>query len=242
MGLTIHYSLHSDSTNPAKVRELIASLRQRALDLPLKYVSEVIEVASDDYDFQNLDRSDPNRWLLVQARHLVVDGDAFHEVLPKRVIAFRTLPGDGCEEANFGLCLYPLTIKVERQDRTRRLRTGVAGWSWSSFCKTQYASNPRDGGIEHYLRCHLSVIKMLDYAGELGILESVSDEGGYWAKRDAKALASEVGKWNTMIAGWAGRLKDVLGDGVQSEITAFPDFEHLEAKGRDQVDEGNNGQ
>ena len=35
-----------------------------------------------------------------------------------------------------------------------------------------------------------------------------------------------------MIAGWSGRLKDVLGDAVQSEISEFPDFEHLEAAGR----------
>ena len=47
-------------------------------------------------------------------------------------------------------------------------------------------------------------------------------------------MVQEIGDWNTMIAGWAGRLKDAFGDGVQSEITKFLDFEHLEAKGREQ--------
>ena len=49
--------------------------------------------------------------------------------------------------------------------------------------------------------------------------------------RDLKALVQEIGEWNTLIAGWAGRLKDSFGDGVVSEISKFPNFEHLEADG-----------
>ena len=35
-----------------------------------------------------------------------------------------------------------------------------------------------------------------------------------------------------MIAAQAGQLKDLLGDKVEAPITEFPDFEHLEARGR----------
>jgi hypothetical protein len=73
---------------------------------------------------------------------------------------------------------------------------------------------------------------MLDHAKQLGILASVSDEGDYWEKRDVKALAQEVGEWNEMIAAQAGQLKDLLGDKVKAPITEFPDYEHLEARGR----------
>jgi hypothetical protein len=59
-------------------------------------------------------------------------------------------------------------------------------WSWRSFCKTQYASNPQLGGVQGFLRCHLSVIRLLDAAQELGILGEVNDEGGYWERRDAR--------------------------------------------------------
>ena len=55
-------------------------------------------------------------------------------------------------------------------------------------------------------------------------------KANFWEKRDIKALAAEVGDWNGMIAGWAGRLKDALGGGVMSEIAKFPNFEHLEAQ------------
>ena len=74
---------------------------------------------------------------------------------------------------------------------------------------------------------------LLDHAKAIGILGSVSDEGEFFEKRDVKALAKVVGDWNTMIAGWAGRLKDVLGESAQSAISEFPDFERLEAKGRE---------
>lgn len=87
--------------------------------------------------------------------------------------------------------------------------------------------------MENFFRCHLAVVKLLDHANELGILKNVSDEGDYFTKRDLKALGDEVGRWNTLIAGFAGRLKDAFGESVEAEIAKFPDFEHLEAKGRD---------
>ena len=137
--------------------------------------------------------------------------------------------------ANFGLCRYPAYIEVTDPDSRhleKRLRTGLSGWSWQSFCKTQYASNRECGGLENFLRFHLAVIKILDHAKSLGILEEVSDEGDFWQDRDVRALARQVGHWNEMVAAFAGELKDLLGDQVDAEITKFPNFEHLEAAGR----------
>lgn len=226
MGLTIHYSLQSACRTPAKARQLVEQLRQRALDLPFKEVGEIVEVGGDSADFDKLDRDDPNRWLLIQAGQYLVRDGRHYRITPTQVISFSTLPGDGSEEANFGLAVYPKSIEING----KRVRTNLGGWSWSSFCKTQYASNPEFGGVENFLRSHLAVVKLLDAAFEIGVLKEVRDEGDYFEKRDIKALVAEVGDWNTMIAGWAGRLKDSFGDGVASEIAKFPNFEHLEAK------------
>jgi hypothetical protein len=139
-------------------------------------------------------------------------------------------------------CRYPSYLDLEEEEnyvrgnghgqKRRRIRTGLAGWRWSSFCKTQYASNPDCGGAQNFLRCHLAVIKVLDQARSLGILENVSDEGGFWEKRDIQALAQEVGQWNQMMAGFVGQMKDWFGDDFDAEITNFGNFEHLEAEGR----------
>lgn len=231
MGLTIHYQLQANTHSSKKARQLVEQLRQKALDLPFKSVSEVIDLGREEID--TLDRKNPFRWLMIQAEASAEHGDDYYRVKPLRVIAFSAWPGDGCEEANFGLAVYPKTTVVEDRSRwphrTKRVRTGLGDWSWGSFCKTQYASNPQCGGVENFLRCHLAVVKLLDHAALLGILKEVSDEDDYWQKRDIKALANEVGEWNTMMAGWAGRLKDAFGDTVASEITKFPNFEHLEA-------------
>ena len=45
--------------------------------------------------------------------------------------------------ANFGLVQYPDTIESEQGV----LATGLTGWSWQSFCKSQYASDPSAGGV-----------------------------------------------------------------------------------------------
>jgi hypothetical protein len=76
------------------------------------------------------------------------------------------------------------------------------------------------------------------------LLHTVSDEGGYWEKRDVKALVEEVTEWNAMMAGFVGQMKDFRGEEagreIQSEINRFPNYEHLEAKGR--VDEDQVGE
>ena len=75
-------------------------------------------------------------------------------------------------------------------------------------------------------------------ARKLGCLAEVDDEGGFWEKRDLPALAEEVGSWKEMLAALGGRLKDMLGSGVTSEIARFPNFEALEAAGQTQLPAG----
>lgn len=234
MGLTIHYKLQSHVRTTEEAQELVRQLRQRATTLPFDHVGDVVDLAGRSCDFQQTARDDPNRWLLVQtSQHVEVDGHTYL-LPPRRLIAFATTPGEGCEPANFGLCRYPRTI---RTGDGRNLPGGApAGWFWQSFCKTQYASNPELGGVESFLKCHLSIVRLLDAAGELGLKPEVSDESGYWEHRRVELLVEEVGHWNQAIAGFVGQMKDLLGEGrkdVQSEITRFPNYEHLEAKGRE---------
>ncbi|HQU45011.1 MAG TPA: hypothetical protein PK867_19500, partial [Pirellulales bacterium] len=184
MGLTIHYSLQLDGGDEAHARRLVEQLRQKALDAPFKEVGEIIEAGEDAANFEKLDRHDPNLWLMLQACRFVQREDHYLRLIPDQVIAFRTLPADGSEEANFGLAIYPKTMEVDGNE----VPTGSGEWCWSSFCKTQYASNPRVGGVENFVRAHLAVVAVLDAAAELGLLRDVGDEGGYWEKRDAQAL------------------------------------------------------
>jgi hypothetical protein len=240
LGLTIHYNLNSSTRSPKKARELVARLRGRALDLPFERVDDIIELSGPQCDYEQCGQDHPHRWLLIQAGAFVDDPRDEHYsygVKPTHIIAFATWPGEGCEQANFGLCRYPAYLEV--QDRvmrwqTRKIPTRLGGWCWGSFCKTQYASNPECGGVANFLRCHLSVIRMLDHAKDLGILQSVSDEGDFWEKRNIEDLSREVGQWNQMIAAWAGQLKDQLGPELLAAITDYPNFERLEAAGRSQ--------
>jgi hypothetical protein len=246
MGLTIHYSFKAQG-NDAPARELVNALHRTAQDLPFKQLDQVVELAGEQCDADKRASDDRLRWLLIQAaqsvefkpqgRSLNPGYGTWHTVAPSRLIAFTAWPGEGCEASNFGLGQYPPVIQTCHGP----LRTGLSGWSWSSFCKTQYASNPKCGGAANFLRCHLTVIAMLDKAKELGCLERVSDEGGFWEKRDLPALVQEIGSWNEMIAAFGGKLKDLVGDGalrVESAIAEYPNFEHLEAAGLDKLPPG----
>jgi hypothetical protein len=149
---------------------------------------------------------------------------------------------------------HPDDKKFQEQ---RKVKTRLGShWSYSTFCKTQYASNEECGGIPNFIRSHLCVIHLLDRIGELPTMKAdINDEGKYgrsyytddpWAKKrvytwhdgkyDVKALIEEVGEWNTMIAATFGAMNDVLkasGSSARMDapITEFPDFEQLEFKG-----------
>ncbi len=230
MGLTIHFTLRSDTRSPNEVRQLVEQLRNRARDLPFAEIGNIVELKGRACDHHNYQGNDPLRWLVIQAGQYVEFGDCHYQVKPKHFVAFSCDPGEGSEQANFGLAMYPPAIfpRDPITGRGHKVDTGLKGWCWSSFCKTQYASQH---GVDHFIRCHLSVIRLLDHAKELGILGTVSDEGGYWESRDVKALVQEVGEWNEQIAGLVGQMKDLLGGGVEAPITQYSDFEHLEARG-----------
>jgi len=206
VALTIHYELCSDTPSIRQARKLVEQLRQRALDLPLTTMSDVVDLSGENCDPSRRDLDDPFRWLLVQTVQHIQHGDQRYNVIPTRLFAFCTWPADGCEEANFGLCRYPKFIEIQdpRTSEPRRISTGLTGWHWSSFCKTQHASNADFGGVQNFLKCHWSVITILDHAKALGILREVNDQGGYWTNRDMMALAQEVEEWNQMIAGRGG--------------------------------------
>lgn len=227
MGLTVHYSLATDLKKPADVRTLVETIRQFALDLPFRHVGDLKDFLHDDPESDD----EEDRWLRIQADGNLEHDDRHFRIPAKRTIAFSTWPGEGCEAANFGFCQYPGYITVDG----KRLPTKLKNWTWSSFCKTQYSSNPDCGGIENFIRCHLLIIKTLDFLKGCGLVEvEVSDEGGFWVQRDMKALVQEVGEWNEFLAGFTNQIRAAAeGDGqsIESVITRFPNFEHLEAKG-----------
>ena len=229
MGLTIHYSLKlRKSTSENAVKNKLEQLRQRCLDLPFKEVGEMVEMNTEQIAASYEDLENPLRWFGIQCSkyvdyHYDIEGNLIpgaaedrgtysRGLSPTRVIGFSAWPGDGSEQANLGLAIYPSTIEIPADGYKQggTLKTKLNGWLWSSFCKTQYANDPKCGGLPNFLRCHLTVIAMLDAAKELGFGVGVTDEGDFWEKRDVKALAAEIGNWDKMIAGFFGAMKDAI--------------------------------
>jgi hypothetical protein len=229
MGLTIHYRLRApEGCDPGK---MVEKLRQAALDLPVEEVSDrVFHLVGQACDYQRLEQDHPLRWALIQAQDWVDEVEpgtgrkVSLSVAPLELYVFSVWPGEGCEEANFGLARYPDRIRwnghvVQVPD------SGV--WRWQSFCKTQYASNV---SIEHFVRCHVAVCCLLREAERLGILQEVRDEGGFWDTWDVEALAREVGEWNAFIAGLAKALEQ-SGLSFSASITANPEYPVLRELG-----------
>jgi hypothetical protein len=239
MGLTIHWTFKAVGTRQ-KARAIVDGLRHAAMDLPFKEVDEVIELAGAACKLSKYDKEDPlrdalkdgRRWIEYDIQKIATGRRIKRiEFYPTHLITFVTHPGEGCEPASFGLCRYPSFVE---DSPGRRISTELGrAWHWSQCCKTQYASNPKYGGVENFLGCHLNVVALLDKAVASGIGVKVSDEGNFWESRSVPALVQELGEMNEVMAGLYGSLQAIAGPGLQSEIRKFPNFEKLEAAGFD---------
>lgn len=244
MGLSICYGLSLPPGTPeADVYGLLAKLRDEALALPFQATSDLVRLTEQD-----LARQWPMHGLAFERLEDVVDVaarlvrdelyreslglDAEHtpseeyygveapEGLPAVIIGFAVAPGNGSEPASFALA------KLGQPDSAGR-------WSWHCCCKTQYASAHGD---EHFLKCHTSVIALLDAAQRIGIGCDIHDEAGFYESRDESKLLASVDNMNRLIAQFAGRVSDAFAEAgggsqqVQGEIFQHPDFERLETR------------
>ena len=224
MGVTIHYKLHLPLRPGLRAGEILNQLRRRALRYRTDgRVDEVLPVRTDDQALRHgrtlrfFPSPGQSKW----------SGEV--ELVPRMGFVLPVMVGKHCEPLWLGLAQYPDGVGgADGQNH----RTGLTGWRWSGFCKTQFASLH---GWEHFRRCHLAVLGLLDAARRLGCRVTVSDEGEYWPGRNEAALRQNVEQMNCAIAAAAGAMKDfdktTGSEGVQSPIFAHPQFEHLEAKG-----------
>lgn len=253
MGLTIHYELEYPARSLAQARRAVEQLRQRCLDLPFHEVGPMQAFEGKQCDPDAHQKDDGTRWMLIQGAghlHCVTGPDgqyrtaregepwnAWVDVRPTSLVAFSAWPGEGCETANMGLRVLPEGLWMKTRHKTEQwLPTAERdrGWRWQSFCKTQYASNPRYGGVRHFLLCHLTVIAALDAARQLGFGVEVHDEGGFWERRSVEELTRQIGAWDRNMAAFLGAMKDTIGaEGteIRAPIAERPDFERLEAEG-----------
>jgi hypothetical protein len=222
MGLTIHYTI----TDPRGIgwkeaERLVKEMRRLALAAKRRGdVEDVLPLGG---------LAEARRWA-VEFREWPEAGAAgtfsLSEILPERGWVFPVLMGDGCEPFWLGLCEYPSRVRV----RGRELATGLRGWRFARFCKTQYASLH---GWEHFRRCHLAIIGLLAGLRETGLRVQISDEGGYWPRRSERTLREKLNQMNRLVAAMGGALKDAheTEGAIQSPIFAHPQFERLEAEG-----------
>ena len=245
MGLHLNFEISLPGSTPESVVvERVSALRERALALPFKHVSELVRLTEYALagpwpqlkglaferleDVVHISAALAREELFRRSLGVVPDLDAepTHVVVPVNIptvaIGFALGPGRGCEPAAFGVA-------------------GLTGadnaslpWLWHCSCNTQYASVV---STEHLLCCHGSLVALLDHAVSLGFEVVVRDETGYWESRDATQLVDAVADMNRIVARFAGKFNDGVRETgadsrqVRGAIFVHPDFERLESDG-----------
>jgi hypothetical protein len=215
MGLTIHYTLRVTQDLPSgPIHEMARRTADYARKIGCAKVSKLIPAEKHPEEA-------PLFFRVGNAR----DG-AFGGVHPWRGWLVDVWPGMGCETATLGLCQYPEWATVEGESVPTG---GGRGWRFHSFCKTQFAG---EQGWDHFLKCHLMVISLLDFWRGLGVRVKVNDEGGYWKTRSIKKLREELAQYDCLMAAAGGVFKDADGGlAVRSPIFDYKNFERLEHEG-----------
>lgn len=197
MGLTVHYDLKFRGI-PEQVLDKLKRIRNIALDLPFKNVGEIWELdyskdLNDDAENSRIANIDAEsyRWAKIQYAPRYIDGlKGEFDAKQFKGWVFKIWVGSGCEPTNIGL--------ISRDNKN---------WFGSAFTKTQYA--------EHFVKCHLLVISILDVCKKFGILKSVSDEGEYYETRDLSVLGDNINQSTNFIKGISTILKKACGDNMQ---------------------------
>ncbi|MEW5933984.1 MAG: hypothetical protein AB1816_10405 [Bacillota bacterium] len=215
MGLSVYYWLRLAEGDPGAA---LGRLRQAALDLPVDAVGEVLHLRGEACSWRNAEEKDPLWWVLLQSRKSVQAGPGrWLDVEPVELHVFQVVLGSGCEPAVFGLARYPEFLEVAGE----RVSVPDAGvWTWVGRVKTQYASNV---SLDHFLRCHTAVCRILVEAERQGILEDVHDEGGFWGTWDLDVLVRELREWNLLLASMAEGLRE-CGMGQGAAIAEHPEY------------------
>jgi hypothetical protein len=251
MGLTVYYDWKTKADLPA-ARRMIARFRALALKLPFDDVSEIREQDPPDGKpaFCPYDGSFPQGGLHLPRKRRDGEEETVH--VPAIHALFFCVRVQGAESAPIGLASHP-SVVLHREDiikrnkdgseRERRLGRGDpvefptrrrGYYSWHSFCKTQYAGNPKLGGEANFLKAHLSLIELLDQIRAAGVQVRIRDDSRYANHRDVDRLLRSLRDWDALVAKIVGVFGDALGSESGTLIAPIkerPDFEHLEAKG-----------
>lgn len=236
MGLSLGYEIRV-TASAEEARKFGQQMCDFAHSLPFDDVSDLCEWRPDT----DLDDPESARFMTIlgsqYGKKTMPDGEErWIDIPPKHVLMFNISPAEGSETAAFGLAAHPPAVEYDYHGQPQLIETGLAGvYSWTQVCKTQYAGLQQHGGVENFLKAHLSLVKLLDFIATLPVKLQVSDDSGYWTHRDEAQLRQQLASWNGLVAAFAGQMKDQLGtsaeSGVQAPILTAPDFEHLEAKG-----------
>lgn len=169
MGYSIHYQFKAGNRPSDEIRSVLHSLHHHAQALPFTWVdANVTELQGKDCIFSP--ENGTSLLLTLQAiQHNFATGESIY---PTHLIGFEALPRPGCE----GLVIFLGQYSHNEN------------WMATGHCKTQFASQPEYGGIANFVLAHTLVIEMLDQTQDLGILDNVFDETGYWQQRDLRCL------------------------------------------------------
>jgi hypothetical protein len=255
MGLTVYYGMKTRADANA-ARRMVARMYQRIRKLAWDEVSEVLEIDPPDgkyvFEKKEADRFKPGGEYLPRKR---ADGEEELVEVPSLHVIYFVARIEGAESAMFGLASHPPVVVhraavIERGANGCEMKhigageavevpTRLRGWySWRSFCKTQYAANPKLGGEEHFLRAHLSLFEAMDICKKLGLKTWIRDDARYHKHRSVEKLLESLRWHDELVAGFVGALGDRLGKregAIVAPIKDRPDFEHLEARGMREI-------
>lgn len=250
MGLTLYYDWKIKA-DLAAARRFIVKFYNAARKLPFDDISEIYEQDPPDHRFVFRKYKGSFREGGLYLSRKRADGEEELVQVPPLHALFFNVRVEGAETAVIGLASHPpvvvhhedVIVRPKNGPETRHFGAGAAiefptrrrgYYSWHSFCKTQYAANPKLGGEANFLKAHLSLIELLDQIHAAGVPVRIRDDSRYAKHRDVNRLLRSLREWDAVVARIVGNIADALADEVGTVVAPIkerPDFEHLEAEG-----------
>lgn len=202
--MTIQYRLSLPATVPLdEVVHCLGDVHKAASLLPVIQLSPFQVLGAKDIKEASDHGVDELRCALLGLSHLIrvtfdrhgkpsimTDGHRGQmvEVWPRRAVGFSLQPGFESDRLDLLLVEYPPFIQVTGRGPAAHqqfdLPTGVTGWTCDSLCST----GGRDSSLVDFLKSHLLVTTLLDYAKYSDIEVNACDPSDYWGSRSLGKL------------------------------------------------------
>lgn len=178
--------LFSLTTEKGGAVDAVRDLCLYAREVNFQRVTPIVHLRSHEVEPGRDEKTDPLRQMKIDAYFKMKVGKSAICVPPLEIFAFSCTMNNGLI-FHIGLCRYPQFIVQPSTGKPIPV-VEKGTWAWQSSAQTCDCSRHDEHDVVPCIESHKALVALLEYAEQLGILDSIADPTDYYRTRYENGL------------------------------------------------------